>query len=422
MADNSISYNSAYISMNLLDELDFYLGGYGKPNFEFLFTLNTFVETFIGSSSFYTSLNELNHLNLTTSALFPNGRPILNMVVKEGGLRFLNGVLDKSGREIYRASTYGRTRKESQQDFIIEYGAKIHSDYFLKSDVTKVVDNIPLVTAHVDDEDFVVSEVLSRSDELVSNLLGVSRISSIQTTLPIYLYGQQISSLTNTPYSIKSLDKIAKTHEANLQELLRSLNYRVLPIPPFANILLGQVTSISDIPQKLSQLRADYQGLREKFMEFEQEIAEAPNLKSQLSAFRKFEEFWLTFNHKYLGQRSKIVYGTLDVSKDADFDKGADSLLDGESLSDSFKDLNLGKLGGNILTKGIQAYKDRKIVNRFKGLTNIWELFQDGKGINQQIQHIERLFGVQFSTTDINNVHEYVKSRLTDISSQITNN
>lgn len=99
MTEDNVGFNSAYVSLNLLDELDYVIGGYGKPKIEFLFSLNTFVESFIASSNFYTSLDELNHLNLTAPAIFPNGRPILNMLVKAGGLKFVNGVIDKPNRK-----------------------------------------------------------------------------------------------------------------------------------------------------------------------------------------------------------------------------------------------------------------------------------------------------------------------------------
>lgn len=72
MIEDKIGYNSSYINLNLIDELDYCLGGYGKPNVEFLFSLNTFVKTFIASSELYTSLDKLNHLNLTTPILFPS--------------------------------------------------------------------------------------------------------------------------------------------------------------------------------------------------------------------------------------------------------------------------------------------------------------------------------------------------------------
>jgi hypothetical protein len=421
MIEDTIGYNSTYISLNLLDELDYYLGGYGKPNIEFLFTLNTFVESFIGSSAFYTSLDELNHLNLTAPALFPNGRPILNLVVREGGLKFVNGVVDNPANEIYRDQTSNRPRKEAQQDFVIEYGSTIHGKYFIKSDISKSVERIPLITSKFEDDYFIVSEILSTSDELISNLMSVSKTSSIQTTLPIYLYGRQLDSLNKTPYSIESLQHIAKLHETNLDELVKSLKFQYLPIPPFTSILLSQVNSISEIPQKLSQLRADFQDLRTKFVELEQDIYESSNIKQQHEAYKKFKEFWSTFNKKYVDKRHRIFWGSLDISEGAEIDKAADTLFDTGNISEAAKDLNMGKIAGNIISKTLNWNKDRKIINRFKGLTNIWELFQESKGITQQVNHFERLFSVKYSTTEINNVHTFVKTKIKDLTTTIEN-
>lgn len=420
MVEDNIGYNSAYISLNLLDELDYCLGGYGKPNVEFIFSLNTFVESFIASSEFYTSLDELNHLNLTTPALFPNGRPALNMVVKATGLKFVNGVIQSPGSEIYREFTLNRTRKESQQDFIMEFGNRISERYFIKSDVNNLIDKVPLVTSRFENDEFIVSEVLTTSAELVSNLMSVSSSTSIQTAIPIYLYDRQISSLNRTPYSIKSLEMVAKLHEANLEELKVSLNYQYLPIPPFANILLSQVTSISEIPQKLVQLRADYQELRDKFVELEQDIHGALKLKEQQEAFKKFTEFWSTFNKKYIDKKHRIFYGNLDLLDGGDLGKASESVVDGAALAEGIKDLNLVKLAGNLFSKGIDWEKDRRIINRFKGLTNIWELFQESNSITQQLNHFERLFSVKYSNAEINNVHEFVKTALTNLTPRIS--
>jgi len=419
MIEDKIGFNSAYISMNLLDELDYCLGGYGKPNIEFLFSLNTFVESFIASSSFYTSLDELNHLNLTAPALFPNGRPILNMLVKAGGLKFVNGVVDKIGTEIYRSDANGLSRKEAQQEFIIGYGKEIGLKYFLRSDINKEISNIPLITSTMEEDDFVVSEVITNSNELVSNLQRVSRGSSIQTTLPIYLYKEQITSLFRTPLSIDSLEKLAKLHEANLADLVKTLNFQYLPVPPFTSILLDQVTSVSEIPQKLMQLRNDFQELRNKFVELEAEIFDAVNLKQQQEAFNRFEDFWSAFIKKYTDRRNRIWYGILDLSEGVNIDKGVDKYVDESNPFDAFKDLNLGKLGGNILTKGYKIFQERKVINRYKGLTNLWELFQSGKGIEGQLRHFERLFGIQYSNAEISNVHRFVKKRLSNLTDKI---
>lgn len=419
--EETIAYNSAYISLNLLDELDYCLGGYGKPTIEFLFSLNTFVETFIGSSNFYTSLDELNHLNLTTPALFPNGRPILNLVVREGGLKFVNGIVDNPGTEIYFGDAHNRTRREAQQDFVIEYGNTFHEKYFIQSDINVTIERIPMVTSRFEDGLFIVSEVENTSSELVSNLINVSNSSNIQTTLPIYLYGEQVSSLANKPFSIQSLERIAKLHEIGMEDLLKSLKYQYLPVPPFTNILLSQVNSVYEIPQKLTQLRHDFQELRTKFAELEKDIFEAATMKHQLEARRKFLDFWIAFNRKYVDKKHRIFYGNLDLADGGDIDKGLDTFIDNGNIVDALKDLNLTKIAGNALGKGYNWINDKKIINRFKGLTNIWELFYESKSITQQVKHIEKLFGVQYSKADIEKVHSHVRTKLANIPNSIRN-
>jgi hypothetical protein len=415
MIEDKVGYNSAYISMNLLDELDYYIGGYAKPNIEFLFSLNTFVESFIACSEFYTSLEELRHLNLTTSALFPNGRPMLNLIARECGLKYVNGIVERQGVEIYRSQVFQQQEREARRDFVLNYGNKILDRYFIISDVNKIVENIPLVNEKIDNDFFIVSEVQNTSEELVANLMAVSGSSSIQTTLPVYLYGRQINHLNRTPYSIQMLNDLSKLHETNLQELVKSLNYQFLPIPPFANILLEQVSSIAEFPQKLSQLRADFQVLRDQFIELEMEIIEASSLKIQLEAFNRFKEFWAAFNRKYNNKKHRIFYGGLDILNSGAIQDSAEKMVDGATFVEGIQEIKAIKIAANIGKKGLEWYRDKKIINRFKGLTDIWDLFNEGSGIGFQIKHFERLFGVHFSNSEINKVHGYVRNRLSEI-------
>lgn len=419
MINDKPGYNSAYVSLNLLDELDYCLGGYGKPNVEFLFSLNTFVETFIASSEFYTSLDELNHLSLTTPILFPNGRPILNLVARHGGLKFVEGVVDNPASEIYRGIVLTKTKSEAQKDFVLEYGQKIQEKYFIQSDINNAKETIPLITSSFDDYSFIVSETQSTWNQLVANLMNVSKSSSIQTSLPISLYGRQVQNLQRTPYSIQSLDMVAKIHNAKAEDLKNNLNYQFLPIPSFTNILLSGVASASEIPYRLEQLRLDFQELRDQFVQLETDIYESVTMKQQLDAYDKFKEFWIVFNKKYVDRKHRIFYGDFDFSDGADIDKGFDSYFDGGSISDSFKEVNMGKIAGNIITKGYSWYKDRKVINRFKGLTNIWELFENSNSIQEQLKHFERLFDVQFSNSEINKVHDFVNKKLNNITKEI---
>ncbi|AZA54045.1 hypothetical protein [Chryseobacterium sp. G0201] len=421
MIEDKIGYNSSYINLNLIDELDYCLGGYGKPNVEFLFSLNTFVETFIASSEFYTSLDELNHLNLTTPILFPNGRPVLNLIARYGGLKFVDGVVDNPGLEIYRGNLLIRSKREAQQDFILDYGQNIQEKFLINTGIDQQLETIPLIKSKYEEDDFIVSETRNSLDELVSNLINVSKSSSIQTSLPIHLYGKQLNALNKTPYSIQSLDMVAKIHQAKVEDLKNNLNYQYLPIPSFTNILLSSVSSISEIPYKLGQLRLDFQELRDQFTQLETDIHDSATMKQQMDAYDKFKEFWIVFNKKYVDRKHRIFYGDFDFTKDSDIDSGVESMIDGANFEDALKDVKITKLVGNAISKSYSWYKDRKVINRFKGITNIWELFENSNSINQQLKHFERLFGVTFSNENINRVHEFVNKKLKNITKEISN-
>ncbi|MES2829217.1 MAG: hypothetical protein V4687_13730 [Bacteroidota bacterium] len=421
LIQDTVNYNSAYISLSLLDELDYCLGGYGKPTPEFIFSLNTFVESFIGCSEFYTSLDELNHLSLTAPAIFPTGRPILNMLVRETGLKFVSGVLETPGRVIYRVNRDGKSKKEAEQEFITEYGRKLKTDYFIQSDVSNPPTNLPLVTGAFNDEDeFIVTEVQTSSHDLISNLISVSNTSTIQTTLPIGLYGQQVNEIARTPYSIEALEKLSKLHQVQLEDLLESLGYHYLPIPPFTTILLAQLDNIDQIPAKLAQLRADFQELREHFILLERQIQESPSIREQLDARKAFNSFWTTFVKKYVDHSHRLLHNHLDVFQNADLDKSANTFLKSHDLKDGLKEINFAKIAGKILTHSMDWFKDRKVINRFKGLTNIWELFQNSTNINQQLKHFERLFGVSFSNAELNRIHEFINNKVTNIPKKIS--
>ena len=76
-----IQYNSAYYNFDLLQRLDYVIGGYGKATQEFIFDFNNFVESFILNENFLLSNQEWNHHFLTAKAIFSKGRPITELVI-----------------------------------------------------------------------------------------------------------------------------------------------------------------------------------------------------------------------------------------------------------------------------------------------------------------------------------------------------
>lgn len=88
----TIEHNSCMISSNLLDELDYVIGGYGKPTIEFIFNFNAFIEAYILSSNFIIPHHEAEHIRITQKVLFPDGRPIFELIVKSKCLTSISGL------------------------------------------------------------------------------------------------------------------------------------------------------------------------------------------------------------------------------------------------------------------------------------------------------------------------------------------
>ncbi|MDN3594337.1 hypothetical protein [Zunongwangia endophytica] len=121
MTNINLNYNSTYISINLIDELDYVIGGYGKPNAIFIYSLNTFLEAFILNSSFYLSSQEFKHLQIVSKAIFPNGRPILELLSKTQKLSAIGGIGNEIGQVVALGSFDPENPKSYQErikDFI----------------------------------------------------------------------------------------------------------------------------------------------------------------------------------------------------------------------------------------------------------------------------------------------------------------
>jgi hypothetical protein len=57
---------AAITVINLLDELDWVIGGYGNPTPQFLYSLNTFTETYVLTDELFVSFHDAMHLNLSS--------------------------------------------------------------------------------------------------------------------------------------------------------------------------------------------------------------------------------------------------------------------------------------------------------------------------------------------------------------------
>ena len=103
MNDQKITIEHIFciISSNLLDEMDFVIGGYGKPSVEFIFNFNAFVESYILSSHFILTHREVEHINIIKKVLFPNGRPIFELLMKSNKVSVYSGFGDNIMQCVY---------------------------------------------------------------------------------------------------------------------------------------------------------------------------------------------------------------------------------------------------------------------------------------------------------------------------------
>ena len=68
-------------------------------------------------------------------------------------------------------------------------------------------------------------------------------------------------------------------------------------------------------------------------------------------------------------------------------------------LSNVVEDINVGKLLGKVTKKVFDWYKEKRIINRFKGITDVWNLFDKNQpNITKHISEFERVSMLKFKS------------------------
>ena len=161
MKELNLDYNSTYISLNLIDELDYIIGGYGKPDIVFLYTLNSFIESFILNSIFYVSDQELKHAQIVSKTIFPNGRPILEMLSRTGCLKVIMGIGNNIGTVVSIGQTDpNKSYQETITDFINNKKSIPHAKekYLRIASLDEDVKNISFINIGKVDDGFIAVE------------------------------------------------------------------------------------------------------------------------------------------------------------------------------------------------------------------------------------------------------------------------
>ena len=396
----------------MIDELDYIIGGYGKPNPVFIYSLNTFLEAFILNSSFYIATQELMHIQIISKSIFPNGRPILELLSNTKSLSAIGGI----GNDIGQVISIGKfdvnnptSYQERIKDFI-DNGFETNearNKYLVISTIEEIPTKLSYLNIGKVEDGFVATVSFNTPQEFYKKFNNITKETNVQATLPFYSYKYQIDEIQKRGIGREIITNLSDTFNNRLNKINQYFGYTNQILPPLVTILLSQCKDISDIPLKAIQLREDFSLLRSSIVKYEVRINEANNIKDQLEAIDELNEFWNVFNKKY-SENQRLLYQFWELTEDSNCEKSIDNALDTGDISNIVEDLNAGKVIGKGAKKILSWYKDRKIINRFRGVTDIWNLFEKSPNIKKHLSEYERVFNVKVDPLDLNALNERI--------------
>ena len=414
MNDLKLEYNSTYLSLNLIDELDYVIGGYGKPNAIFLYSLNTFLEAFILNSKFYLSGQEAKHISIVSKAIFPHGRPVMELLSKTNSLMVIGGI----GNEIGQVVSIGKVDPGNPQSYqekikhYIEHGLETE-DTRRKYLVLPSLDDFDLKLKYLNigrvEDGYVATESTNTPQQFYSKLCSVTENSNVQATMPFYSYSYQINEIANRGISKEIITKLSDSFQQKKKKVDEYFGFKNQSIPPLVSILFSQCKTKDQIPEKMLQLRNDYTNLRNSVVKYEERLNEADSIKDQLDAIDEINEFWSVLNKKY-SEDTRIVAQLWELAEESGYENSIDNAIDLGDTSELLEDLNPGKVGGKGLKKALTWYKDKKIINRFRGVTDIWKLFENTPNVKKQLLDFERLFGIKISEQELSDLNNKINT------------
>lgn len=401
-----LEYNSTYVSLNLIDELDYVIGGYGKPDALFLYSLNTFLQAFVFNSNFYISQQEARHMQIVSKAMFPEGRPIAELIAKSQSLSAIGGI----GNDIAVVVSLGQfdpnnpTSYQERIEHYINHGLETEETrkkYLVIPSIEKEVKDLKYLNIGRVEDGWLATESSNSPESFFKKLSEITKDSNVQACLPFYSYQFQLNNIQSRGISREIISKLSDSFESKQDQVEKYFGRSNQTIPPLVSILLSQCKGIEDLPDKILQLREDFTKLRESVVKYEKRLYDATNIKDQFDAMDELNEFWSFLNKKYTGGEQRLLYKFWEVAEESGYEKSIDDAIDTRGASEMLEDLNLGKVAGKGTKKIVEWYREKKIINRFRGVTDIWSLFQSAPNVNKQIQDFERVFNVQLEKEDL---------------------
>ena len=415
----TIEHNTCIISSNLLDELDYVIGGYGPPTLEFIFNFNAFVESYILSSHFIMPHHEMEHIKITKNVLFPNGRPVLELILNSKRLSLVGGFGNQLMRCVYvnKVETTNQLAAEKAIEEFTKREADAIKKNFILSDFSKKIDDVKTYSigfAGKDQPEFgsknqvLIGETSNKPFEIVQSFFDKITNLNVQSALPVFTYHQQLSELGKKAVSKEIYNTISKLQGETIQDAENYLGSELQTIPPLVSIVLSKAKDRDAIPFVLNEIRADFTDFRNCCVKFEQKLNDAQTMKEQLDTIKEYKEFWSTLVRKYSDQNSRIMFRFLDIAKDSNYENSLDNFIDKHNPADLFKDLNMGKVVGKAGFFVWDKIKEKRIMNRFKGVVNLWSLLEKSPTIDKQISDIERLFGTSLNRKGLVRAKRYL--------------
>ena len=414
MNELKFGHNATYISTNLIDELDFVIGGYGPPNPVFIYSLNTFLEAFILNTSFYTSIQEMTHSSILSKSMFPGGRPILEMLSKTGSFQAVGGIGNQMAK-VVSIHKFDPEKPKGYQEAILEFlthgmdTTKAREEYLYLATAEPMVDKLPYLNIGRVEDGFVAT-VSSHSPQLFyKELQALAKPANIQAALPFYSYRAQINDFQQMGISKNVIHNLTDTFETRTTGISQYFGFQIQTLPPLVNILLSQSSGLADLPVKMIQLRQDFTKLRNAIYHYEERLQDAVIVKEQLEAIDELNEFWTVFNKKYNGNR-RLIYQFWDIVENSDYETAIDKSIKSDDLSKMLEDINAGKIIGKGAKKVFDWYKEKRILNRFRGVTDLWSLFEKTPNVKSQVATFEKVFKVKFSNDELQRINQQIKS------------
>jgi hypothetical protein len=407
-----IENNTCIVSSYLIDELDYVVGGYGQPTIETLFNLNAFIEAYVLSTNFIFSKHELDHIQITSKVLFPNGRPIYDLVEQLKTMYAVNGM----GNPIMQCAYVDKIEKRDNE--VVKNAIEIFQNRdadrikrtFVTSNLENPIESVKTLSVGFNETQILIGESTNKPFEIVKNFYDAIKNHNVQAALPIFTYKQQFNELRKKAISKEIYKTILDIKGQEIKDAEEFIGGEIQALPPLVSIVLSKAKNREDIPRVIKEIRDDFTDFRTCCEKFENSLNNASTIKEQLEAIKDYKVFWATLVKKYTDKTSRIVFRFLDMAKESDYEKSLDNVIDTQNASEIIKDLNLGKVAGKAGIIAWDKIKEKRILNRFKGVTDLWGLVDNVPALEIQIQNAERIFKTKIDTNRISHTRKYLNA------------